>query len=273
MKIISRKLRIKFLERLLHRYYKINVPDRLKCRIYEGIVPIHAVSSEVGEFKLYCPSDMVFYRARSFFTKEPETVEWIRSFAPGETLFDLGANVGLFSLLAARLGVHAVAFEPEPQNFSVLTRNIYLNGLADLVVPLNLAIADKTTIDFLYMPVFGIGNAFNQFGVPIATGAASSPTASKQYVMAFTLDDFLSMFPRVTPTHIKIDVDGLEHLVIAGADKTLELPSLKSLLVEFDSRVEEGRKAVDIILSKGFEISSRHQRIEDNFHNYIFKRP
>jgi FkbM family methyltransferase len=273
MKIISNKARIGLLERLLHRYYKINVPDKLKCRIYEGIVPVHVVSSDVGEFKLYCPSHMVFYRARSFFTKEPETVEWIRSFVPGETLFDLGANVGLFSLLAAKMGVHAVAFEPEPQNFSVLARNIYLNGLADLVVPLNLAIADKTTIDFLYMPVFGIGNAFNQFGVPIAAGAASAPAASKQYVMAFTLDAFLSTFPQFTPTHIKIDVDGLEHLVICGADKTLESPSLKSLLVEFDSRVKEGKQAIDFIQSKGFTISSQHQRIEENFRNYIFRRP
>ena len=87
---------------------------------------------------------MAFYRAKSFFTKEPETVEWISTFNSQETLFDLGANVGVYSLLAAKAGVKVVAFEPEPQNFSVLTMNIYLNELSDLIVPLNIAISDRT---------------------------------------------------------------------------------------------------------------------------------
>lgn len=273
MKIISNKLRMRWLTYLLHNVFHINVPDNRKCKIYESILPTHSVSSDWGNFELFCPSRMVFSRARSFFTKEPETVEWISTFSPGDTLFDLGANVGLYSLLAAKAGVKVVAFEPEPQNFAVLAMNVHLNGFSDLIVPLNLAIADKTTIDFLYMPVFGIGNAFNQFGVPIESKGTATSDAAKQYVMAFTLDAFLTSFPQFSPTHIKIDVDGLEHLVISGAAKTLDHPSLKSLLVEFDSRVKEGKQAIDFIQSKGFAISSQHQRIEENFRNYIFKRP
>lgn len=261
---------MRFLDFLLQNVFKINVPDNRKCTIYENIVPTHTVQSAWGTFKLFCPSRMVFSRARSFFTKEPETVEWIRTFAPQDTLFDIGANVGLYSLLAARAGVKVVAFEPEPQNFAVLARNVYLNGLADFIVPLNLAVSDKTTIDFLYMPIFGIGNAFNQFGVPIE--AAPDSNAAKQYVMAFTLDAFLASFQHFFPTHIKIDVDGLEHLVLSGAGKTLENQAVKSLLVEFDSRVAEGRQAIEFIQSRGFKIASTHQRIETNFHNYIFRR-
>jgi FkbM family methyltransferase len=285
MKIISNKRRMKILKYLLHKVYKINVPDYKKCKIYEGILPIHVVSSDRGEFKLFCPSRMVFYRARSFFTKEPETVEWINTFTAQETLFDLGANVGVYSLLAAKAGVKVVAFEPEPQNFSVLTMNIYLNELSDLIVPLNIAISDRTTIDFLYMPVFGIGHAFNQFGVlpelsaePASAAArqfvkASPSNAAKQFVIAYTLDEFLAAFPQFFPTHIKIDVDGLENLVISGASKTLENPALKSLLVEFNSRAEASIQAIEFIQSKGFRIHSMNQRIEKNFFNYIFRRP
>lgn len=285
MKILSNKRRMKLLQHLLHKVFKINEPDKQKCKIYEGIIPIHVVSSDGGEFKLFCPSRMAFYRAKSFFTKEPETIEWISTFNSQETLFDLGANVGVYSLLAAKAGVKVVAFEPEPQNFSVLTMNIYLNELSDLIVPLNLAISDRMTIDFLYMPVFGVGNAFNQFGTPpefkiepASTAArqfvkASASTAAKQFVMAYTLDAFLAAFPQFFPTHIKIDVDGLENLVISGASKTLENSAIKSLLVEFDSTVEANKQAIEFIQSKGFRIHSKNQRIEQNFFNYIFRRP
>ena len=115
----------------------------------------------------------------------------------------MGANVGVYSLLAAKAGVKVVAFEPEPQNFSVLTMNIYLNELSDLIVPLNIAISDRTTIDFLYMPVFGVGNAFNQFGAARPEFSArirkGLPTAAKQFVMAYTLDAFLAAFPQFFP--------------------------------------------------------------------------
>lgn len=284
MKIISNKQRLKLLNFLLHKVYKINIPESEKCRLLEGITPIHLVSSEWGEFKLFCPSRMVFYRARHFFTKEPETVDWIRTFNAQETLFDVGANIGVYSLLAAKAGFKVVAFEPEPQNFSVLTMNIYLNELSDLIVPLNIAISDRMTIDFLYMPVFGVGNAFNQFGVlpelsaePASAAArqfvkASPSTAAKQFVIAYTLDAFLAAFPQFFPTHIKIDVDGLENLVISGACKTLENPALKSLLVEFDSRAEASIQAIEFIQSKGFRIHSMNQRVEQNFFNYIFRR-
>ncbi len=257
MRIIPNKPGMKLLKYLLHKVYKINVPDHKKCEIYEEIVPIHVVSSDWGEFKLFCPSRMVFHRAKSFFTKEPETVEWITTFTSQETLFDLGANVGLYSLLSAKVGVKVVAFEPEPQNFSVLTINIYLNQLSDLIVPLNLAISDRTAIDLLYMPVFGVGRAFNQFGAPPALRSEPASTAARQFVMAFTLDSFLAAFPKFFPNHIKIDVDGLENLVISGASKTLENPAIKSLLVEFDSRAEASKQAIGFIQFKGLGYTLR----------------
>ena len=63
-------------------------------------------------------------------------------------------------------------------------------------MPLNMAISNRTRIDFLYMPVFGIGNAFNQFGVPTESGVAEAANSAKQFVMAYTLDAFLATFPQ-----------------------------------------------------------------------------
>ena len=126
-------------------------------------------------------------------------MDWIRTFNAQETLFDVGANIGALFFVAAKAGFKVVAFEPEPQNFSVFTMNIYLNELSDLIVPLNMAISDRTTIDFSDMPVFGIGHAFNQFGAPPELISEPASTAAKQFVMAYTLDAFLACSGAIFP--------------------------------------------------------------------------
>ncbi len=69
--------------------------------------------------------------------KEPETARLFKEvIRPGDTVVDIGANVGFFSLLAARLvgtAGRVYAFEPEPQNFALLTKNIALNGYTHVV--------------------------------------------------------------------------------------------------------------------------------------------
>ena len=140
-----------------------------------------------------------------------------------------------------------------------------------------MAISDRTTIDFLYMPVVrdrdtrltSSGRRQNQ------ASADRLPTAAKQFVMAYTLRCISwRSFPQFFSTHIKIDVDGLEHLVIFGADKTLGESGSQVVVGRVRLPGLEGsRQAIDFIQSKGFKIVSENQRIEQGFFNYIFQRP
>jgi hypothetical protein len=69
-------------------------------------------------------------RLRSLFSKEPITLAWIDTFAQGETLYDIGANVGMYTIYAAVVRKAAVyAFEPEALNYAELNKNIFLNDL------------------------------------------------------------------------------------------------------------------------------------------------
>ena len=83
--------------------------------------------------------------------KEPDTVQWIEdSMKPGDIFYDVGANVGAYSLVAAKCFAGAVkvyAFEPAFLNFSQLCRNIFLNNCQETVFPLSVALSDKTIID------------------------------------------------------------------------------------------------------------------------------
>lgn len=79
------------------------------------------------------------WRARSC-AKEPWTVEWLRgAVRPGEVLYDVGANVGTYALVAAKHApARVVAFEPGYANFARLCDNIRLNGCQHAIVPVPL---------------------------------------------------------------------------------------------------------------------------------------
>jgi FkbM family methyltransferase len=264
---------INFLKFLLLRVYRINTPDKKKAKIiYDVFYPIYDACILGENIRLSCQNFTVFKRCESFLRKEPETIEWIGSFSFGATLFDVGANIGLYSLLAAKKGLRVVAFEPESQNFSVLNANIYLNSLAESITALNLALSDRSTLDYLYIPVFSLGTSFNQFGVAPREIPEQARNGFKQAVFSHTLDVFTETFSEFVPNHIKIDVDGIQAKIIAGAARTLESPEVKSMLVELDHNLTADREAIQYILSKGFKIASRTPKVEPGVYNYIFRR-
>src|SRR5688500_6135447 len=80
--------------------------------------------------------------------KEPWTAAWIEgSLEPGATFYDIGANVGPFALVAAKLGrpgVRVVAVDAGATSFASLCRNIVLNGVTDTVIPLPISLGDHT---------------------------------------------------------------------------------------------------------------------------------
>ena len=76
---------------------------------------------------------------------------WIEdSLEPGDTFYDIGANVGPFALVAAKLGrpgVRVVAVEAGAASFASLCRNIVLNGVTDTVIPLPISLGDRTELN------------------------------------------------------------------------------------------------------------------------------
>ena len=67
-----------------------------------------------------------------------------------KTAIDIGANVGLHSIILAKMGIQVTAFEPDPQHFAVLQRNLELNGVADRVTPRMAAVSDHDgTMEFV----------------------------------------------------------------------------------------------------------------------------
>lgn len=184
-------------------------------------------------------------------TKEPWTVDWIEQhLRPGDVLYDVGANVGSYTLVAAKACPEArvVAIEPGFANFAALCENLVLNGVEEQVVPLPLVVGEAPRLGTLGYSELAAGAALHTLD---AGGAAY-----RQPVLVHTLDSLVRTFGLEPPTLVKLDVDGAEAAVLAGARECLRRPTLRSLIVEVED------DSTDVVLAEleqaDFELRVRH---------------
>ena len=207
--------------------------------------------------------------------KEPDTVEWVENFLQeGDVFYDIGANVGVYSLVAAKYFADKVkiyAFEPAFMNFSQLCKNIALNQCQDNIIPLQIALSDKTMLDSFNYSSLTVGGAQNTLGDAIDEKGQAFNPVFKQYTLSYRIDDLIDNFEIPVPNHLKIDVDGIEFLVLKGAPKTMANESLRSMIIE----LAEGERATEVInflADKGFKLHSKYPRMTPGLFNYIFQR-
>ena len=105
------------------------------------------------------------WRAQSLFNKEPITIEWIRGFEKGSVFYDIGANVGMYSIFAGIISeVEVYSFEPESNNFQVLMENIAINDLFNLINPFPVGISNFTSLTKLHITDFSKGSSHHTIG-------------------------------------------------------------------------------------------------------------
>ncbi len=174
------------------------------------------------------------WRAETYTTKEPDTLDWVDEHVQaGDVLYDIGANIGQYALYAARRApCEVLAFEPEALNFAKLNRNIVLNELGDRITAYCLAIASRTALETLYVQRFISGASLHAWGTAQTQGERDFEPQHRQGSMGVTLDDLTGTFGLRVPDLIKIDVDGIEEQIVAGAPRTLANPRLRSVIIE-----------------------------------------
>lgn len=208
-------------------------------------------------------------RMRSLFDKEPITIAWLDTFASGAVLYDIGANVGMYTIYGAVMREASVyAFEPEALNYAELNKNIFLNGLHGQVMAYCLALSDIDKLDRLLLSDFGLGISYHDF-------AENSWTDDKTFAPDWSVAredrkpqgcigrrlDSLIEDGLPFPDHIKIDVDGLEHRVIAGMEATLSDPRLKTVLIEINFDNPKNLALIDRFGELGWRFSWEQLRI------------
>lgn len=222
-----------------------------------------------------CAESEISLRRSLACLKEPETVVWLeKSIRKNDVLFDIGANVGAYSLIAAKQAaddVQVYSFEPSFSTYEQLCRNVILNNLQDKISPYLLAVMDKTgLVDFEYRSL--VGGAAEHI---VALNDGNAPDFDPIYVqrlIGVSLDDLIGKFGLPIPTLIKLDVDGAEEAILAGAENLLKSSSLRSVLVEV--RVSGGQAAhvQSVLEAAGFTLEEKYDRGNGEIWNYIFVR-
>jgi FkbM family methyltransferase len=144
----------------------------------------------------------------------------LHSTTKADLFVDVGANVGAYTLLAcAAKGARGFCFEPVPSTYARLTRNLVINDLTTRVVAMNLGISDSEgELRF---------TSDNNCGNHVVGENERSVGAIK--IAVKPLD---SLLPGESPSLMKIDVEGFESKVLAGANATLSKRSLSAIIIE-----------------------------------------
>ncbi len=209
---------------------------RAQAGLSQWLVPI----VENAGIRFYCPRPVEVWRAYTLLSKEPETLEWIDGFEPNSVFWDVGSNVGLYTLYATERGHHAVAFEPDATTYAISVKNVELNRMPGSAQVFNVALGDGIE------PVYG--SAMGVCGDDVAV---------------------------LRPDYLKVDVDGPEMRVLAGMSEILD--TVREVLIEMDGIQD---KTIESFLNEsGLEMTWKRQSamVRDSgkwskFHNARFTR-
>jgi FkbM family methyltransferase len=235
------------------------LPARVVALVKWELQPTGRLDYPRADLRMALGSPWQIYRLRSC-AKEPETVAWLeREFQPDDCLYDIGANVGAYALVAfavSRGRGTILAFEPGFSTYAELCRNVGLNRAERSIVPLPIALGAVNGLSTLGYSDTAPGAARHSWG----DAKPETPATLDLRSPTWRLDDLVETLKLPAPTLIKLDVDGPELEILLGATRTLSNPRLRSCLVELDALLESSKQAQELLVSAGFTERSRHAR-------------
>ena len=232
------------LRRLAIRTYEACVPQRIRVGFHNRWFTRHSarwekirntpdsvVSSVAPGVRMNLYGDSRLCEMLYFGGFETETRGFFEEFLrPGDTFLDIGANIGLYALVAAHIvgpRGHVHAFEPCSKTFERLTENVKLNRLRNVTCH-RVALSHENAQAQLTLANGGF-DAWNSLGTPYMGETTGSETVTTMTFDRFAREHGLASLNCA----VKIDVEGWENQVLLGAQEFLSRSDAPVLLVEF----------------------------------------
>ena len=208
--------------------------------------------------KMLIESDWELARAKTVWIKEPETIAWIDSFDSNSVFWDIGANIGIYSLYCAKKHKKAVihAFEPMKTNFLRLWQNILLNDYINI------------TAHYCGIGVYDDIGYFNAKNADV--GSSGGKIGLDGYcVPARSMNGLL--IAKSVPNYVKIDTDNNEYDILRSGANVLRSDKCKSVLVEINDHEKQTHKFMSIF---GFRPDDKLMEYKNrgSDHNVIFTK-
>ena len=257
------------------RSFLVFLPELLQKNAYKEIKILGK------NINFFIPNETTKWRVDTLFIKEPETLEWIDSFDNSSDFifWDIGANIGLYSIYNTLKNKNSqtISFEPSTSNLRVLSRNISINNLEKKIKIFSQPLSNRENY-FMVMKEsqFIEGGALNDFGEAFDFNGEKFQSKMNYKILGTTIDYLLEANILDVPNYIKIDVDGIEHLILDGANKYLSNKKIKSLSIEINENFTEQYTNVLHIMNKnGFKVIQKKHNPElshKTTFNYLFSR-
>ena len=235
-------------------------------------------------FKFFTPNSITRWRANTLEKEEPKTIRWIENFnktSKDLIFWDIGANIGLYSLYSAKIhkNIKIISFEPSPSNLRVLSRNISINNLHNKITIFQIPLTDKGNA-FLQMneSKFMEGWAMHTFGQNKGLDGKKLITENKYKIFGTSIKNILDNKILEIPNYIKIDVDGIENLILAGAKNYLDSKKIRSIMIEVDENYKTQVNQIQRIMKKyNFSLKGKHNlphtdKKFDKTFNYLYEK-
>ena len=217
------------------------------------------ISHNGVDLTFHAPNRINFYRTETFSTKEPETLEWIDNFKKNKVFWDIGANIGLYSCYAAKKNNCKVySFEPSVFNLELLSRNIHTNELSEKITIVPFPLSDRTGFNNFFITTKDWGGAFSNFGESL--DHHGQPISKKFYykTLGVSMDEAVKEIKFEQPNYIKMDVDGIEHLILKGSLTSLK--NVESILIEVNKNYKKQSDEIKhYLMSSGFKLKEKKQ--------------
>mgnify|MGYP001200507107 CR=1 FL=1 len=237
------------------------------------------------KINFFVPNKLIDYRINSFFYKEPETLSWIDNFNTNKKIifWDIGSNIGLYSIYAALRvkNIEIYAFEPSTSNLRILSRNISINNLQEKIFinqfPLSI---EEKGYGLMMESNFEEGGALHSYGLKKNFEGDELSYINNYKIYGFNINYLVNHLNMEIPNYIKIDVDGLEHLILEGGSDILSDLKIEGMLIEINENYKIQFDKVKSLMEKNnFKIVKKEQskyiklspKFDKSF-NYIFSR-
>ena len=272
MKIIFKKVATAIVSSLIELLYISNAGRYLIDLMIKKIKDKNIkISHNKIDLNFYVPNRLCYYRVKTFSSKEPETLLWIDSFKEKEIFWDIGANIGLYSCYAGLKNINVYSFEPSVFNLEILAKNIFKNKLESKISIIPLALSNNNKIELFNMSNIDYGGAMSGLSEKIYDQDANLLKKVFKYRLlttgGHTLKDIWNLR---NPDHIKIDVDGIEYLILRSLDGMLE--NTKSILVEVDKKFYSNNEVIkEILIRNKFKLKKNLFDNRNQFNQIWYK--
>ena len=155
------------------------------------------------------------------FIIEKDLVNWIDTFSKEDLFLDIGSNVGMFSIYAAEKGINTISCEAHFANLNDFLYNIHINELQEKITVLPFLLNDKDKQEEFYLRDLTPSSARNTIEHPHNHFSNAEKESIRIKTLGFSLDNLISNKLISIPSKIKIDVDGVELLVLRGINDYL----------------------------------------------------